>query len=129
MIDATQPKTLPMSLQKTKSEFNAAIYKAKEPVEPKAKAVIPAQKDWTASGLANADKASTAGTFARLALHRWAAGSVMQKIADATQRTADATEEIADNTSGGGAGVWRIAMANTYTVSRRDGLPENRRRL
>ncbi len=95
-------KAVADELAKTKGEFNAAIAKAKEPVEPKAKAAIPAQKDWTSSGLANADKASTAGTFSAFGLAQMGAGGVMQKIADATQRTAEATEEIADNTSGGG---------------------------
>jgi hypothetical protein len=84
-------------LAKTKEEFNAAIAKAKEPVQPKGKLPLP-QKDWEANtGLT---KASTAGTFSAFGLGQIGAGGVMQKIADATTRTAEATEEMADNMDG-----------------------------
>ena len=94
-------KAVADELAKTKDEFNAAIAKAKEPVEPKTKTPILPKKDWQAdSGLT---KASTTGTFSAFGLSQLGAGGVMQKIADATMRTAEATEDIADNTSGGGA--------------------------
>jgi hypothetical protein len=84
-------------LAKTKEEFNAAIAKAKEPVQPKGKLPLQ-QKDWQANtGLT---KASTAGTFSAFGLGQLGAGGVMQKIADATTRTAEATEEMADNMDG-----------------------------
>ncbi|OQA03990.1 MAG: hypothetical protein BWY69_00145 [Planctomycetes bacterium ADurb.Bin401] len=82
----------------TKEEFNAAIAKAKEPIQPKGKVPLP-QKDWEANtGLT---KASTAGTFSAFGLSQLGAGGVMQKIADFTQRTAEATEEMAENSDQG----------------------------
>ena len=96
-----EKKAIADELAKTKDEFNAAIAKAKEPVESKAKTLLLPKKDWQAeSGLT---KASTTGTFSAFGLSQMGAGGVMQKIADATIRTAEATEDIADNTSGGGA--------------------------
>jgi len=103
MIDANaqSSKEVADELAKTKEEFNAAIAKAKEPVESKAKTLVPAQKDWQAqSGLT---KASTTGTFSAFGLSQMGAGGVMQKIADFTQRTAQATEEIAENSDNGTA--------------------------
>jgi len=94
-------KAVADELAKTKDEFNAAIAKAKEPVESKAKTPVLHKKDW--QGESGLTKASTTGTFSAFGLSQLGAGGVMQVISAATLRTAEATEDIADNTAGGGA--------------------------
>lgn len=95
---AANLKAVGDELAQAKSDFNAAIAKAKEPAAPTTPKPPPPKKDWNTLGM---DKASSSGTFSAWGLGQMGVGGVMQKIADYTLRTAEATEDMADAADAG----------------------------